>query len=351
MAYFIYFHQPIYKPQKASHSPLHTIFAHPIRPTQIIIGILITLSIFSSAPLTAQSLDGTPLSTIELAKMWIHGRIPKQSLIAMEAYTPDLDEAHFYMVHLPLDINTPEIVSPFYNLEWYHEFDYIMTSAGVGERYRANPKKFARQNQFYDTLQESWTLAAKFVGPNLIGSEIRIYKNPDPPSTPEIYSPELYATLEGAPIAVARDLLSQLARLYRSGGWHPKAIDIYQHLLLVVPNHPDFYAELATSYYAMDLKSQAVTAYKHALKQDSTNVAILTNLGTIHFEQNDLTQAATFWERASDQRPDDIDHINNLLFIYAQQNRPDRAIKLLQKAKKHHPDNTEIISTLESLTQ
>ena len=186
-----------------------------------------------------------------------------------------------------------------------------------------NPELFVHQNQFYDHLQQTWTLAAKFVGPNLIGSEIRIYKNPNPPTTPDLYSPELYATLEGASIAVARDLLSQLARLYREGGWHPKAIDIYQNLLPIVPNRSDLYAELATSYYALDFKEQAITAYEHALKLDNNNTAILTNL----------------------------DHVNNLLFIYTQQNQRDRAVKLLLQAQKHHPDNTELQSALKALTQ
>ena len=321
------------------------IHSSPSASTLLTIAILIPTSVQTIQTLSNQTLP----STRALAKAWIQTHVPHHSILAMEPYTPDVDTNHYFISRLPMDVIKPEVMAPFYDLMWYNDFDFIITSDGVGNRYRSHPTQFAPQIRFYYTLEKTWPLKADFGGSDTSGPHIRIYRNPHLPTIPKLYPPEQYITLEGAPTSIAQGLLAQLAHLYQRKEWRKKAIDVYEHLLILTPNRGDLYAELGTLYYESGLLAEATRAYLQALQQNSTEVSTLTNLGNLYFQQNQTPQATTVWERALAQAPANLDLINNLIFIYKQQNRPDLAIQILRNALKHRPNDPAIQSALAEL--
>jgi tetratricopeptide (TPR) repeat protein len=283
------------------------------------------------------------------AKRWITHHIPQGALIGKEHYTPDLPADSYNLLRLPMDAILPEIVSPFYNIAWYADFDYLVTSEGVSARYLKQPEKFPNQIQFYNNLQTHWQRVATFSGDHFSGPAIHIYQNPSPHIHPVLYSAQQYDTLIGENNRVATDLLTRLADLFAQKQWHQKALDVYEHLLLITSQKDDVLYKMGAIFYQLEQIDQAQTLWKQALQNNPHNIRLLTNLGVISLQQGNTPQAIQYWENGLQQAPTDPDLIHNLVFVYTQTKQPSRAIQILQNALQINPHDTAFQSTLHNL--
>ena len=139
------------------------------------------------------------------AQMWIQTHIPKGARIAQEFYTPDLksetpNRATYQTIHIPIDVIQPERSAPYYDLRWFANFNYILTSQAVSKRYRADPIRFAKQIQFYQDLASRWLLVATFTDSDSEEDAIQIFRNPAEPHTDRPLSGTLFKNMEGAEI-------------------------------------------------------------------------------------------------------------------------------------------------------
>lgn len=102
----------------------------------------------------------------------------------------------FAFMRIPMFQARPEESAVFYDLSLYREVDLIVISGGVKARYLKDPKRFAAQIAFYETLEHRFRKVWDFEPGDMTGPEIVVYKNPgydEPfayrktqPATPEL---------------------------------------------------------------------------------------------------------------------------------------------------------------------
>lgn len=311
---------------------------------------IVILIVTPTAIHTLQYLTDTAKPDARLeAKKWIIHHIPQDALIGKEHYTPDLSTDTYNLLRLPMDAVIPEVVSPFYNIHWYQDFDYIITSEGVSARYQDQPLRFPAQIQFYKDLQTHWKGVAAFSGDQFSGPAIHIYQNPKPTHPHVLYTAQQYNTLIGANNHVATDLLTRLADLFAQKKWHQKALDVYEHVLPITSQKEDILYKMGTLFYQMGHLNRAQHVWQQALPNSPQNIALLTNLGAISLQQGHTQNAIHYWEQGLQQTPTDPDLLNNLVFIYGQIGQPARAIQILQNAIQINPDDTTYQSALRNL--
>lgn len=122
-------------------------------------------------------LSQTDVRTIALE--WARANIPPGSKVAMESYSPPLD-------NLPVEITQLEGAGVIqggvatHPPEWYQEkgFDYLVVSSGTYGRFFNDPKRYADTMARYEAIFDVFPLTKEFIGP-LMGtpnSVIRIYQ-------------------------------------------------------------------------------------------------------------------------------------------------------------------------------
>lgn len=321
-------------------------FKYPIYITIPIALLLITPTSYH----TIQSLtDNAKPDTRAQAKEWIIQNLPSGAIIAQEFYTPDLSPQTYHLLRLPMDAVRPELIAPFYNIKWYTNFDYIITSEGVSARYQKQPEKFVPQIQFYKTLQKEWQQIASFSGTNFSGPAIHIFKRIGQHNPESLYTPQQYNTLIGTNNHVASDLLKSLAIIFTQKEWYTKAIDLYRHHHTITPPQTETLTQLGLLFYQTDQIESALQAWQQALEITPQNIALLTNVGAIYHQQGHTQKAIHYWEQGLAHAPADPELLNNLIFIYRQTGHIDRAIFTVQNALKIQPNNTALQSTLKEL--
>lgn len=107
------------------------------------------------------------------ARHWIEENLPPHSRIVGELYTAPLQNTSFAVVSQPF---LPERPFDFY---LSGEFDFVMTSSEISNRFEADPARYATQLEFYERLAQL-PLVAQFVPTPLQGgSTIRIFRLQD----------------------------------------------------------------------------------------------------------------------------------------------------------------------------
>lgn len=313
------------------------------------------IAVLIIAPISYQTvlihIDNAKTDTRVEAKKWIIENIPQGSLIAFEYYTPDLPAERYHLLRLPMDTVQPEIVTPFYDIHWYPDFDYMIISDGIAVRYQSNPQEFAPQIQFYDDLKKSWQKIASFSGENFSGPSIHIFKRTHQHEPDLPYPEQQYEKLVGQNKQVCRDLLYRLGEIFIQKKWYYKALDVNIRLLSSNPQNPDVLAKMGFVFYQIGETEKASQAWKQALQFDPQNISILTNLGALHHKQGNPQQAIQYWQKGLELSPADNDLINNLVFVYRQLGQDEPAIQILQNALKHHPQDPAYQATLKDLQE
>jgi hypothetical protein len=144
--------------------------------------------------------------TRELARQWIEGNIPQNTMIAKEMMTPvlrnkakveilrneigileekgrrrgaDLLSAvkTYRVVEIPLYVIEPEYSIPYYDIRLYCGVDCMVTSSYVKNRYMAQPDNYPVQIAFYDDLVRYWKQVAVFRPSGVVGGpEVAIFQ-------------------------------------------------------------------------------------------------------------------------------------------------------------------------------
>jgi hypothetical protein len=132
------------------------------------------------------------------ARAWIEKNLAPGSLVALEAWGPDLLEPVdlwglapdvrkrfldrkarplYAVLNLPTYQVMPELSEAFYDLRLYPEVDAFVLSSDVGDRYRKDPQRFAVQCAFYERLAATAGKAAEFGGTER-GPRITVWRAP-----------------------------------------------------------------------------------------------------------------------------------------------------------------------------
>jgi hypothetical protein len=138
--------------------------------------------------------------TRRLAREFIERTMPAGSLIVTEHHGPQLRnlEATFklpneirtrvrddpdagplyHVLFLTMDQTHPEVSAPYYDLRLYRDADAFVLTGDVGDRYAAEPERFAPQLAFYRDIETACDRVADFV-PEGPGTRITIWRYGD----------------------------------------------------------------------------------------------------------------------------------------------------------------------------
>lgn len=154
--------------------------------------------------LAVPSLAGLPAAyargardTRTAAREWIESRCPSGAFLLLEAWGPDLLEPEdlwklppasrerclarsarplYAIQYLPTYQVQPELSDAFYDTDLVPDADLVVLSSVVGDRFRAEPARFAREVRFYEGIEANWTRVAEFrPEAGLSGPTIRVF--------------------------------------------------------------------------------------------------------------------------------------------------------------------------------
>lgn len=116
---------------------------------------------------TQSNIRKTTVDGREYARQWIEANVPDGTRIAVESYTPFLDQTRYDVTYISqLMLNSPD---------WYRQegYDLLIFSSGQFARYYADPLRYSDQVTKYDALWEQFP-EVKYFDKN--GITIRVYQ-------------------------------------------------------------------------------------------------------------------------------------------------------------------------------
>jgi len=242
----------------------------------------------------------TPDTRIQV-KEWVEKNIHSRALVALESYTysseRDSPGPHL-LLKIPLVVVHPEGASAFYDLRWYENFDYIIISSYVYQRYLDRSEEFPIQVQFYQDLEQRWRIAKGFESKGMSGPTVVIYQNPESDRPDGEFDQDLYLTLNKMSGTAASFFLARLSGVLREAGLTRRALDVAEMLAGVEKLEPRLprravivYHELGIKYLQQGNSAGAVQALQRAAELGSENVETYLALGLL-LQKNHLPEEA-----------------------------------------------------------
>jgi tetratricopeptide (TPR) repeat protein len=285
------------------------------------------------------------------AGAWIEKNIEKGAALVMEEYTPDVNAQEYAVFELPLSTLHPLSTTPFYDLLWYTDFDYVVISSEVYKRYRNKPGDYPAQNRFYRQLDKYLTLVKDFDDLSGSGPYIKIYQVgerarqlPD-----EDFPPYLFTPLVDSPDRKANGrLLSNLANVLSRKEKYARAIQLYQVAITLD-------STLTKAWYNMGLTlgiegrlQESQEAFKQALRVDSTYANSWFGLGKLYRQIGDAGASVSAFEHGLRYSPHRVDILKILGEQYLGEGRADDAIAIAQRGVALSGNDPEFYFTMGS---
>jgi tetratricopeptide (TPR) repeat protein/4-amino-4-deoxy-L-arabinose transferase-like glycosyltransferase len=270
-----------------------------------------------------------------VAREWIRANLDRGAGIVKEEYTPDLDPREYAVFELPLSSLYPKSTTPFYDLRWYVDFDYVLISNEVYRRYRNEPAEYPAHERFYRNLESHCELVQEFDDRSGSGPHIKVYRMAEavrqmrdeaiPPDMTQsvLMSSERHANaklLVNLGNAVVRTgNTSRAAHLFRlavgvdptlSKGWYNLGLTLgnagefeecenaFRRAVQLDPAYDRAWFSLGELYRQTARPEQAIQAYEEGLKHSPRRPDVMLVLGGLHLDRGDRDAALEYARRA-----------------------------------------------------
>jgi tetratricopeptide (TPR) repeat protein len=167
------------------------------------------------------------------ARQWVEARVPPAALVALESYTyspRNRADTALLSLKIPMMVVDPEAVSGFYDPRWYENFDYILVSSAIYQRYWDRAEEFPLQIGFYEHLERHWRTARRFTADGDAGPTIVVYQNPRGREQDTPFPEDLYARLAAVNGPIGSSFLARLSVNLGKAGFPVKARDVAERL-------------------------------------------------------------------------------------------------------------------------
>jgi 4-amino-4-deoxy-L-arabinose transferase-like glycosyltransferase len=174
----------------------------------------------------------SPPTTNRHLMEWVKGNVHPKSLIALEHYSYDSREmADYINFRIPLNVIYPRMYSHFYKLGWYENFDYIIISSAVYQRYLDRAEEFPIQVDFYRNLGRDWEIVKHILPEGMTGPALTIFHNPTQVRPDEDFANGLYMGLAGMEASTTLVFLRDLSYALSMSGYKRRALLLQQKIL------------------------------------------------------------------------------------------------------------------------
>lgn len=134
---------------------------------------------------------------------------------------------------------------------------------------------------------------------------------------------------------------SRLGDLYRQQSRWDEAIESYQQLLKLQPNHLETMGNLGITYKAQNKLEEAIHWYQKILQIEPKSLPAWGNLGNVYQEQKRFDDALFCYQKTLNLDPNNPMTYNNIGNLYLSHNKPADAVNYYQQSitlSKKHPE-------------
>jgi len=224
-------------------------------------------------------------------RQWIEAHVAPGALVALESYTYDPRNPKndpLLSLKIPMMVVDPEGVAPFYDLRWYENFDYILISSAIYQRYRDRAAEFPEQIRFYQTLEQNWDISRHFAADDDAGPTIVIYRNPRNAKFDAPLPDDLYLKLAIADGAIGSYFLAQLAVNLGKADFPIRAWDVAQRLARIEELVPELHRRSGRAFHILGATAlergdahNALRSLRRAADLGSSNPETYLMLGSL----------------------------------------------------------------------
>jgi tetratricopeptide (TPR) repeat protein len=126
--------------------------------------------------------------------------------------------------------------------------------------------------------------------------------------------------------------LGRLGDLYRQQTRWDDAIQTYQQILKLEPNHLEIIGNLGITYKANNNLEEAIKCYQNIIELDPKSLPAWGNLGNVYQEQKRFDDALFCYQKTLDLDPNNPMTYNNIGNLYLSHNKPQEAVKYYQQS-------------------
>lgn len=302
----------------------------PLSGSRLLLGVAACLLVLPSA-IRIQSFYARldVLDNRTVARQWVEENIEKGSAIVKEEYTPDFSAEDYVVFELPLSALYPESTEPFYNLQWYTDFDYIIVSSEVYQRYKNEPGNYPVHTLFYRDLDEYSKLIKEFDDLSGSGPQLRIYEiGKGVGRTQEQDFPrELLPPLIDSPDRQANaKLLCNLANVLSQKHKPTKAVRLYRLAIAVDSTLSKAWYNMGLTFGNQGKLRESEEALRQAVRLDSTYASPWIALGHLYRQTGDLDSSIDAYEHGLRHDPYRLEVMRILSELYIREGRADDAV-------------------------
>ena len=128
-----------------------------------------------------------------------------------------------------------------------------------------------------------------------------------------------------------------------------EAIELYENVLAVAPDHADALHFLGVAKHHLGESTEALALIEKSLSMLPAQPSALNNLGNINKEIGHVEAAEAAYRKVLELAPDHVDTLSNLAVVLREQKKTDEAHELLKKALTLNPEHSDSYHNLGNL--
>ncbi|BFM40971.1 tetratricopeptide repeat protein [Synechocystis sp. LKSZ1] len=132
---------------------------------------------------------------------------------------------------------------------------------------------------------------------------------------------------------------------------YENAIEVYQEILNLNPNHSFAWHSLALCYYNLDQYFEAKLSINKAIELNPDFVQNYHTLGLILEKMSKDDEAIFFYQKAINKDYVFLDSYTSLAHLYIKKNQPEKSIEIYEKFLEYSPQNSFVLEELGKIYQ
>ncbi len=278
--------------------------------------------------------------TRTITKDWIYKHLPLGSAIATGPFGIELSDNQYLLLLMPFDALNPESNIPFYDTQWYEDFDLLITSDYDYGRYKQEPDRYYNFLQFYDSLRATWKLNFQIIpGDSLSGPTFWLY-SPIIPSRMNLSFDWLEAFRVITDTSKTVNFLGRLGRILQSKGKLEKSEQLFREAIRTDPRNFLAYKNLASIQYELQHNEEGLANTQRGLALKPDNAELTALEGSTLLRLNRLEESEAALTKALELDRGIESAYLDLSIIYAARNEKQKIIETLTRYLSILPQNS-----------
>ncbi len=279
--------------------------------------------------------------TRAVTRDWISNNIPVGGAIAFGPYGIDLSKDRYALLPIPFHPVITDLVKPYYQPQWYEDFDAVIVSDYDYSRYAREPERMRDFLSFYDTLRSRWILLQE-IKPreDQDAPTFWLYRAPRPAPHLLFDTSAVSRLSEDIDSARVLNFEGRLGLILAAKQQSVKSVQLLAEVVRLDSTNLLVHRQLGKIFYAAELWGDALNEFTIVTRLDPTDAESRAIRGDILIRNGELDEAEKELNKAL--------ALNNYLqqaylslnIIYASRSDPQSMIENLEKYRQILPPDS-----------